>query len=169
MHSNMHISLSAPQETPPTHSSPLSSEKCHSFPITVLTLCHPALEQLNRAIRWLSNKKTQLWNLPREGSSWGINRQASCAAAPEATAFTQCSFHFHTSGNSTRTAASQLCCRFPTLTRMHASNPDSVPTACTSPIPKYSFPSLLRQGSIAIQLLSACTHITDLRSSLSHT
>lgn len=49
----MHISLVAPQETALTHHSPLSSEKCHSCPIAVLTLpsCIRAIKQSYHMIK----------------------------------------------------------------------------------------------------------------------
>lgn len=157
----MNLSLAAPQETLLTHCSPLSPAKCHSSPIAVPSLCHTVLGLLNRAIIWLSNKE-KTCKLHREGSSLGIKRPASCAAASEATDFTQVFPHFYTSGNSV-TTASQLCCRFPrTHTHMHthASSPDSVTTACISPIPKKSFLSLFQQCRTAFHSLSSCTSIT---------
>lgn len=55
----------------------------------------------------------------REGSSWGTKRQASCAAASEATAFTLSPFNCDTSGNTMRASVSRLYSRLPTHTHTH--------------------------------------------------
>ena len=170
MHSNMHISLAAPQETPLTHCSPLSSEKCHSFPIAVLTLCHPVLGLLNRAIIWLSNKEKNCGSyIEKETHGASRRRQAvllhlKLQLLPSALSI---STHLETAWE--LLLVNSIAAALHTHTGTHASNPDSVTTACTSPIPKYSFPSLLQQRWIALHPLSSCTCITDLGSSFSYT